>query len=541
MLIDPQEKESKITDRLLPLLLVLWVALRLPNLGAELGLRMDAATAATSMFIYESYMEDPASRLFCAVDHREQFDELKTGVMKPYCHVPPLALQPLGIWQVILGNSESSLRGYGIFCSLLFFAFVWLFLRRYRGKTFALWVLLALCFMTQSVHYSRSTDPFNTWMFLAPLLWWLYLRFEDKPSLSRFYTLCGISLLAGLAYWNAYATAGFLALYHFFFGKTEQRKREGVILAVSVFLALPLSVAYFSQVLGGFENFVEDFTGSAKDRTRFNLGYLSLLRLWAFEMTKNFGPVIVIGSFIWTFLPLRDLAIRKRIMPSHLIPYFLFLGGIAFPLYVLRVTIVHYYFNTWMMLPMAMATVLLAERIWKAYPKAGKATILALAFLSVAFSLVVSYRRVLLHDKDYLLSRHMGQALRPLAENAVLLTDIKDNEHVMQYYSNAKILGRAYSVESLNKWIEARKRNSDDTLPVYFVTTLVDKAYSAIPGMKLYPREKLVGEYGLREVPYNDPLWIELERNWQKDELGPYTIFSYYPTSLLGNRPLLRE
>ncbi|MBF0245940.1 MAG: hypothetical protein HQL31_11835 [Planctomycetes bacterium] len=67
-------------------LALVWVGVRLPNLSGEFGLKMDAASAGVAWFIDESWSKDPSSRIYCPVDHREQLEELRTGVLAPYLH-----------------------------------------------------------------------------------------------------------------------------------------------------------------------------------------------------------------------------------------------------------------------------------------------------------------------------------------------------------------------------------------------------------------------------------------------------------------------
>ena len=187
---------------ILSVLLVFWVALRLPNISHPLSLKMDAASAGVAWFIDESWTHQPLTRWFAPVDHRTQWGELETGKLAPYLHVPPFALVPLGLWIQGFGKSEASLRSGGICASVLFAFLSYLSCRFWLGPWQGFGVITLMMICPQSLHYSRNVDPMITNVVWLPCMLLAYQVFERRKtswSLSVFIWVSSCAMLYGHA------------------------------------------------------------------------------------------------------------------------------------------------------------------------------------------------------------------------------------------------------------------------------------------------------------------------------------------------------
>ncbi len=506
------------------LIFLLFLGLRLPRLGIELCLKMDAANACNSVFAQSVASNHPAARWFCPEDYRDQIEKLRGGRPALYRHFPPLAFVPLGLASALFGPDEAVLRGFSIAMASLMLLAAFLFLRRLAGVPTALLGVFLIAACGQAVHYHRIADSLIINSFFLPLLGWLYLRQRDAPSPGREAVLMMVALFACLSDWNAYGVVGALALHRLCF-RASDKLRAALILAAAVPLALVAAVAYFSLASGGFFPLLADFRAAVGPRVAFPMGPVFFQEIARTFM--NYTPLFALAPLLWLLSALRvPAATRARAA----LPLFLLAGALVFPAFTRRVTFVHEYWTIWMLVPLATCAAGILLWLWRHGTAARVLAALAL-FAFLAQSAIIIQHRLFKYDSDYLLARHQGKTWRSLPEGAaggLLITDLSDQLQILQYYSRARVLACVAGLEDLLKY-EAAFRASGRREPLVFMTATATDILEAIPELRRYPHAKLTGEFNLREAP-GDGLWTYLESRYPlKRRVGPYTLFILPP------------
>jgi hypothetical protein len=471
-------------------LALLWLVVRLPNLDSELGLQMDAASAGVAWFIAESWDKEPSRRYYAPVDQRDQWLELESGQLKPYLHVPPLGLWPLGLWIKAFGMGPTALRGAAIFFSLLLLLFSWLWMRQGFGEPLAMGALLLLALSPHSMHYSRNVDPMISHAFWLPLMAWLYGRYLARQTPARLYVWLGVSSLAMLSYWVSFGVYAALCSLHLWF-RPRTAKRQ-IFLAVLTPMLVALLIWFYNVVVsGGWQTFWGDWEYTLRTRTQVDdVSWWSFLTLEWQRRFRNEG-VVLVGSasvvFLWTLI---------KPDKARLVLLGLFAGALLFPYWVRRATLVHEYFTIWSLPVMAMAASWGLARLWRFSP----IVLVLLLSLSLSQSLWVGFNRMVRYDRDYLLARRAGEAyddhVHALGRGPVLLTDIRDNLHSLQYSSHANIMIVVDDKSGLEQALGAYDRSGRDE-GLLFLTIAADQVLDAIPELSDYPQQKLTGEFDL--------------------------------------------
>lgn len=499
------------------LVCLLWLVLRTPNLGSELGLRMDAVIASMSTYVNDSWANEPTKRLFAPVDNRFHFEKLATRELKPYVHTPPLATLPLGLTTVFFGMKEWQLRLGSVLMSLLFLICHFAFARRWLGFQTALWSSIIMATCAQSMHYSRNADPLLHQIFWLPLMAWAYLGWLKSDQTRDRVIFYFLSFLAMLSFWSNFGIFGALLLH-----RTISRRGKSFLLDFSsatalVLLALTVILLYAASVLGGLQPLMEDFSSSVSGRTSGIHGFWDLVNLDLIRYPKYYGLIVCLGVFCYT---LRCVFGKEEHRYGFL--FFLMFGGLTFPYYVSTVSYVHEYYTMAFLPP---AAIMLAHCLQALAKSSRTLPLLILAFAVVAHisqGLWVGYNRMIRYDKDYLLSRRLGQCYLENVTPGILLTDSRDLEFPLQYYSRAKVSVTIDNLNELKKALRTAKR--DHTESFVFISTTSPEALEGIPELKDFPESKLTGEFSL-EPDKEGPLWTYLLNRFRYEKHGPFTIF----------------
>ena len=131
---------------------------------------------------------------------------------------------------------------------------------------------------------------------------------------------------------------------------------------------------------------------------------------------------------------------------------------------------------------------------------------------------------MLRYDRDYLLSQELGKTIHEHFPDAIFLTDVKDNEHVLQYYSGSDLFLKVDDMEGIVKAMGIYEQ-SGRTEDLIFVTITVDRVVAEIPRLEGYPEGKFSGEFDL-ELNRESPFWQSLKRNFPYAEVNGFDVFT---------------
>jgi hypothetical protein len=243
-----------------------------------------------------------------------------------------------------------------------------------------------------------------------------------------------------------------------------------------------------------------------------SLSLLAVLPLW-YIFRKPFPFKINIGTFQES-----DRRSTHRVMMLLIL---MFCGAWLFPFWVKRATLVHEYFSIWMLLPLCWLASLGAfclqssKLLW---------CLKGLIVLMLVQSFWVSRNRMLRYDRDYLLSQELGKTIHEHFPDAIFLTDVKDNEHVLQYYSGSDLFLKVDDMEGIVKAMGIYEQ-SGRTEDLIFVTITVDRVVAEIPRLEGYPEGKFSGEFDL-ELNRESPFWQSLKRNFPYAEVNGFDVFT---------------
>jgi hypothetical protein len=474
-------------------LALFWVCLRLPNLGGEMGLQMDAASVGVAWFIHESWENEPAERWFAPVDQRHQWEELETGRLKPYLHIPPLGLWPLGIWIQCFGMEPTSLRSAGIFFSLLLLLSCILWMRGFVGDHLAFGALLLLALSPHSMHYSRNVDPMVTNAYGLPLMAWGYWRYLNHPTTKKLWQWLGLSSIAMLSYWVSFGVFGACGIYHLW--KSRPLKGLHVIPSLLTPIVVAILIWLYNVVAsGGWDVFMADWEYTLQTRTQHGyVPWFDFLKREVLRWLRNEGLVLILGS---------SMAIVMAIKQGHREMLFVcccLIGALLFPIWVKRATMVHEYFTIWKMPLLALLCSWMLQQVWRKQ----RWVVGLCAVLILAQSVWVGTNRIVHYDRDYLLARRAGEAYRSWTQlngtKPVLVTDIRDNLHSLQYSSDADVLLIVDDEATLKKAIEIYEQSGRKE-GLVFMTIGANEVLEIIPDLRDYPKDKLTGEFGLEKT-----------------------------------------
>lgn len=516
----PRESTKKITITII-ILATLWVLMRLPNLNGPFTLKMDAASAGVAWFIHESWIENPESRWWAPVDHRSQWDELETGKLYPYLHVPPLAIAPVGIWIKFFGLSEVSLRSAGIAFSLLAMILGFLCVLKISGYGLALFAIGFMMLSPQSLHYSRSVDPMVTNVFWLAAMWLSYLRYAKDSK--YFWAWLVISALGMLSYWCAFGVFASIGIYHIYSRGFQQIPKLELFLSLIWPVAMILLIlGYQVLVWGGWESFMHDLEYTVSTRTKTEgVTWLHFLSTELQRTVRNWG--VSLSALAMCFLFGKTPKNMKVMLVLMLV------GAWIFPFWVKRATLVHEYFSMWMILPLCWMGALGTKSLFSG--KVKQFALLALLLLTIAQSFWVGRNRMMRYDSDYLLAKAVGELIREYAPHDIILTDIKDNEHIIQYYSESRLFLKVHSMADIDRALASYDR-SGRTSNVVFVSITADRLTKALPKLKDYPVEKFTGEFGL-EASVQSDFWQALQARFPEQKVGEFSLFVVHRASTL--------
>jgi len=499
-----------------------WVLLRLPNIDAELGLKLDSAIASNSTYIYESWTNEPQKRLFAAVDNRFHLEKLETRAFHPYLHVPPLGVVPLGLITTQIGMKEWQIRSGCLLMSCLFLWASFALAYKLVGFKGAVGTAIVLALCPQSMHYSRNADPILISAFWAPLMALSYLYWCESKSKKAAFFFYGIAMVAMLSFWSHFGLFGLLVIHRVISERGAHFWKRLGYSSAWVATALGLILAYDVAVWGSWSAFVDDLTSSYSGRTSGLFSVFDLLRCDLRRYPQNYGLSLCIGVvlYLWFVFSRKEPSQESGHRCFFLL--FLMLGSLLFPLYASTVSYVHDYYGMAFLLPAALMNIEVGKRLWQSKWRIGKVVLLSLCLLYLAQSFWVSRNRMVRYDKDNLLSRRLGQAYAKTVAPGILLTDASDLEYTIQYYSRAKVMVRCDDVETLKYCLDKAKLNAGESF--VFLSITASQCLQEIPELQAYPYEKLTNEFSLKEN-MEDPLWTYLLNNFLSRKIGNFTLF----------------
>ena len=307
-----------------PSLLVLGIALRLPNVGASLW--YDEVAYSTSYWLTSLhrlgslYLNDPSAPLYRVL---------------------------LFFWIQIFGETELSVRVPSLLFGTSSIVLTYWIARAYGSSSMAFLAALLLCFSPAHVWYSREATPYAMTLFylLATVLAWLRLR-EVPTHKAWFFVYFGMFLAAVFTHYYAAVLLLPLTLLNVTVEKSLRRRLIVANAVVASSLVLALSIKYlFGQVRSGQE-FLRPFTLFEWWMLFFNW-FLQGNSIWT---VRPFGanlqylmrkPLFVVCQAFFLMVFLRRLLVQRR-QKNWTQPCKLFLFISSLPLVMLLVTAVDY-------------------------------------------------------------------------------------------------------------------------------------------------------------------------------------------------------
>jgi hypothetical protein len=500
------------------IIIVVSFLMKLPRIEEPLRFKMDAAIASNIAFIGESMHKGIWSRYLQGIDFRVFEKALEEDKEILYAHTPPLAYVNIITGILLFGESEWAARLFSAMQCALSCFFFFLFANKLCGLKVALLTVFLYAFNGHVLHYGRISDPHIVNSIYAPLVLWLYLRYEQRRTRGDSILFIGALFLILISAWSAYGLALVLGLHQIYLHKKKSIKILLCMTAV-VIASLVTIVVVFSLALGGFDHLVGDFNDSVGTRTVFPM--LQYFKMEIFRQTKIQGLFIVLVPLLLLLFNFID---KEKNKDKTVFITLVLLGGFVFPFVTMRVAAIHEYWVYWMYPGFFIGTAYFLDRAW-GLKKIGKGVVLVFLLVNLAHSMWVYKNRYFKYDKDYLLASHLGKTYR--SENGrggFLVTDTKDVIQVMQFYARADYIIQVNDLEHFKK-IESLWKDANIEMPLHFITIKETDLLEACPDLKVFPKNKIVDEYEAHRDE-SDPIWQYLRNEYQEKRVGPYYWFS---------------